>query len=99
MKRFGAGKVVRSIRRTMRSMRVRSRVAKYLEGKAYRIQYSVFLFEGTEREAQEIRTALLALTEPEEGRALFMAPMCEACCARIWKAGKMREEDEICIVA
>ena len=43
--------------------RVRSRVAKYLEGKAYRIQYSVFLFEGTEREAQEIRAALLALTE------------------------------------
>ena len=29
--------------------RVLSRVAKYLEGKAYRIQYSVFLFEGTER--------------------------------------------------
>ena len=49
--------------------RVRSRVAKYLEGKAYRIQYSVFLFEGTEREAQEIRAALLALTETEEGRA------------------------------
>ena len=79
--------------------RVRSRVAKYLEGKAYRIQYSVFLFEGTEREAQEIRAALLALTETEESRALFMVPMCEACCARIWKAGKMREEDEVCVVA
>ena len=26
--------------------RARSRVAKYLEGKAYRIQYSVFLFDG-----------------------------------------------------
>ena len=74
-------------------------MAKYLEGKAYRIQYSVFLFEGTEREAQEIRAALLALTETEESRALFMVPMCEACCARIWKAGKMREEGEICIVA
>ena len=45
--------------------RVRSRVAKYLEGKAYRIQYSVFLFEGTEREAQEIRAALLAVTETD----------------------------------
>lgn len=74
-------------------------MAKYLEDKAYRIQYSVFLFEGTEREAQEIRAALFTLTEKEEGRALFMAPMCEACCARIWKVGKMREEDEVCIVA
>ena len=62
--------------------RARSRVAKYLEGKAYRIQYSVFLFDGT-----------------EEGRALFMAPMCEACSARIWKVGKMKEEAEVFIVA
>ena len=76
--------------------RARSRVAKYLEGKAYRIQYSVFLFDGTER---EIRAALLALTEAEEGRALFMAPMCEACSARIWKVGKMKEEAEVFIVA
>ena len=79
--------------------RARSRVAKYLEGKAYRIQYSVFLFDGTEREAQEIRAALLALTEAEEGRALFLAPMCEACSARIWKVGKMKEEAEVFIVA
>ena len=79
--------------------RVRSHVAKYLEGKAYRLQYSVFLFEGTEREAREIREVLLALTETKEGCALFMAPMCETCCARIWKLGRMKEEASVCIVA
>ena len=79
--------------------RVRSHVAKYLEGKAYRLQYSVFLFEGTEREVREIREVLLALTETKEGCALFMAPMCEACCARIWKVGRMKEEASVCIVA
>ena len=81
------------------SDRIRAKVAKHMEGKAHRIQYSVFLFKGTEKEAKELRAELLALTENDEGRGLFMAPLCEACAARIWQVGRMREEERPCIVA
>ena len=83
----------------IQSNRVRSKVAKYLEGKGLRIQYSVFLVDGDEKLAREIRIKLQELTADEEEKGLFMAPLCNDCASRIWKEGRMKEEKEICIVA
>ena len=54
----------------IQSNRVRSKVAKYLEGKGLRIQYSVFLVDGDEKLAREIRIKLQELTADEEEKEI-----------------------------
>lgn len=80
--------------------RIRRKVAKLLESKAYRVQYSVFFGELSEFEARALREELLTITELSEKRLLLMAPLCSACEAKAWRVGTPLESAAgTCIVA
>jgi len=80
--------------------RIRRKVAKLLESKAYRVQYSVFIGSLSEFEARALREELLAVTEASEKRLLLMAPLCAACEAKAWRVGTPLEAPTgACIVA
>ncbi len=79
--------------------KIRKRVAKYLESVGYRLQHSVFRFEGSEAFAEVVRSRLLSLTEDAEAPRLLVAPMCAACAERIWQTGSPLEQKLACIIA
>ena len=79
--------------------KIRLRVAKYLESVGYRLQHSVFRFDGSETRAEEIRGRLACLTKDAELPRLLVAPMCSACAERIWQTGVPLEEKSTCIIA
>ena len=79
--------------------KIRSRVAKYLESIGYRMQHSVFLFEGSEARAAVVRHSLEELVEDSEAVRILVAPMCESCAERLWKHGTPMEERQTCVIA
>lgn len=79
--------------------RIRTRVAKYIESFAHRIQYSVFTCESTEERMHKVKVRLFQLTEKAEQPLLYIAPMCQTCEAKVWSVGKTKEFVEICIIA
>ncbi len=78
--------------------KIRSRVAKYLESVALRLQESVFLMEASEVKAGAAKTKLLALAAEAKEPRLLIVPICNACAEKIWQHGKPMEEDHRCIV-
>lgn len=77
----------------------RRKVVKVLESYGWRMQYSVFTCELTERQAEELKKELSMLTDGEEGVMLLMAPLCAACASRLWRRGSRCEEPKVGIVA
>lgn len=78
--------------------KIRSRVAKYLEGVGYRIQYSLFTARLNEKEAIILKKKLQWLTRAAENALLLIVPVCRACEDKIWKQGEGREEIKNCVI-
>ncbi len=74
--------------------KIRNRVMKYLEGVAFRIQYSVFTYKANAEEADAIWAELLRLTKKAEDCRLLMAPLCASCDEKTRMSGKMLEDDK-----
>ena len=79
--------------------RIRNKVAKYLESVGHRVQYSVFMVAGDESRMQEIQHRLEHLTARSEAPTLLIAPLCQACTAKIWQYGHFKDEPALCVVA
>ena len=78
---------------------LRRKVVKVLESYGWRMQYSVFTCELTEKQAVELKKELSMLTDGEEGVMLLMAPLCAVCASRLWRRGSRCEEPKAGIVA
>ena len=79
--------------------KLRTKVAKLLEAKAHRQQYSVFVGDFSEKEIRRLRAEMLFITEDSEHTLLFIAPICSSCASKIWMAGDPAEEEQCCIIA
>lgn len=73
--------------------RIRTRVVKYLEARALRVQYSVFTCHATAAQMNDMREELLRLTQRADRPLLMVVPICHACAQGIWMHGKPIEED------
>ena len=82
----------------IQEQKIRTKVAKLLEKRAYRVKYSVFWAEFTEREAKALQEELLARVAKAERPLLLMTPVCAACAERIWQVGKRLEEAQDFVV-
>ena len=72
---------------------IRSRIVKYLEARALRIQFSVFTCEASPAEIRAMRKELLQMTQSADHPLLLIVPVCKACEKGIWMYGKALEED------
>ena len=72
---------------------VRSRVVKYLEARALRIQFSVFSSNLSSEDVRAMKEELLRLTQDADRPLLLIVPVCKACEKSIWMYGKPLEED------
>ena len=79
--------------------KIRNRVMKYLESFAWRVQYSVFSCETTEKRMVAVKQKLLEITEKSEHCLLLVTPMCRSCQAKAWQKGEPLESASRCIVA
>lgn len=79
--------------------KLRAKVAKLLEAKAHRQQYSVFVGDFSEKEIRRLRAEMLFITEDSEHTLLFIAPICSSCTSKIWMAGDPAEEEQCFIIA
>ena len=79
--------------------KLRAKVAKLLEAKAHRQQYSVFVGDFSEKEIRRLRAEMLLITEDSEHSLLFVAPVCSSCSSKIWTAGEAIDEEKCCIIA
>ena len=67
--------------------RIRTRVVKYLEARALRVQYSVFTCHATAAQMNDMREELLRLTQRADRPLLMVVPQ------GIWMHGKPIEEE------
>ena len=79
--------------------RIRNQVAKLLEKRGRRLQYSVFYADLAERECQGLWQELQQLIENAERPLLLVAPLCSACYGRILMTGEPMEKERAYIVA
>lgn len=79
--------------------KIRTKVAKYLESFAFRIQYSVFMCENTEKGMTEVSKHLAALTRRSEKKMILIVPLCKTCESRIKTIGTAIENASYCIIA
>ncbi len=77
---------------------VRTRIAKYLESIAWRIQHSVFTCEGSEVKMHVIKKRLLELVESAEDPRLVIAPLCSACESKLWQIGEAKEPERAAVI-
>lgn len=78
--------------------KIRTRVAKYLENFAFRIQYSVFMCENTEKGIIEVNTRLVALTRTSSKKMILIVPLCKNCERRMLTIGTAIENASYCII-
>jgi CRISPR-associated protein Cas2 len=79
--------------------KIRSKIAKYLEGVAYRIQFSVFMGDFSENEANTAKTRIMEIIGNPKKRMVVMIPVCKNCEDKIWKVGQFREEEALVAIA
>ncbi len=79
--------------------RIRRNVMKYLQSFGWRVQYSVFSCETTEKKMVAIKQKLLELTQESKKCMLLITPMCRSCQAKTWAKGTPLESAPRCIVA
>lgn len=72
--------------------KIRRRIAKFLEGIAYRRQFSVFWAELKEREIEQVKDKVKNIIGDREECIFLIAPMCKICAEKIWMLGNPREE-------
>ncbi len=74
--------------------KIRSRLVKYLEGQAFRIQYSVFSCDCSSEKITDIRNQLLDITKSAKRPLLLIVPVCHTCAKSMWMYGTPLEEDK-----
>lgn len=79
--------------------KIRTKVAKYLESVAHRLQCSVFTCESSEAAMHLIKQQLLQLTHQADGPLLLIAPMCSTCTAKLWRVGRPMDRKYDYIIA
>lgn len=72
--------------------KIRSRVAKFLEGIGYRVQYSLFMADLCETDLVDTKGQLEWLIGLADNALLLIVPICKSCESKIWKKGEFREE-------
>ena len=78
--------------------KIRTRVMKYLSSFAWRVQYSVFSCENTEKRMLRVKRRLLELTATSEKCMILIVPLCSACQGKIWQKGAPIENAPQCII-
>ena len=71
--------------------KIRSALAKYLEGIAYRIQESVFMCETESEKITEIQNVILNTIQESEDPSVIIVPTCKECLKSYWQVGSMHE--------
>lgn len=79
--------------------KIRNKVMKYLESFAWRVQYSVFSCENTEKRMVKVKQKLLELTAKSEKCMILIVPMCRSCQSKTWQKGEPLESAPRCIIA
>lgn len=79
--------------------KIRTKVMKYLESFAWRVQHSVFSCENTEKRMTQVKQKLLELTAKSEKCMVLIVPMCSACQEKVWQKGEPLESATFCVVA
>ncbi|MBE8953407.1 MAG: CRISPR-associated endonuclease Cas2 [Quinella sp. 1Q7] len=59
--------------------KTRGNIVNYLEGFAWRVQYSVFSCRLDRAQAALVWKDLLAISDATEGNSVLMVPLCKAC--------------------
>ncbi len=77
---------------------VRTRLAKYLESIAWRVQYSVFTFEGSEAKMHVVRNQLRAIVETAETPHILIIPLCASCAGKTWRIGELKEPEQAAFI-
>ena len=78
--------------------KIRSHVVKYLEDRAFRIQFSVFSCKCDNKEIKNIWQELKQITDGATNPLLMVIPVCKACEKDILMHGRPLEEDRPIIV-
>ena len=78
--------------------KIRSRMVKYLEERAFRIQFSVFSCNCSNKEIKHIWQDLQRITDDATNPLLMIIPVCKACEKDILMHGRPLEEDRPVIV-
>lgn len=79
--------------------KIRNKVMRYLESFAWRVQYSVFSCENTEKRMIKVKQRILELTAKSEKCMILIVPMCGSCQAKTWQKGEPLESAPRCIIA
>ena len=74
--------------------KIRSKIVKYLEGFAFRLQYSVFTCTVSAKEAKKIWKTLLQISAESDGGNVLMTPLCKSCEKNLWISDKPLEEEK-----
>ena len=74
--------------------KVRDKVVKYLEGFAFRLQYSVFSCNVSAKEAKKIWRELLEIAAQSEIKNVLMVSLCKSCEKNLQISGKPLEEEK-----
>lgn len=79
--------------------KIRTKVVKYLESFALRIQYSVFTFTSSGSDIKHIFDKLESLTSGADSPSLVIFPMCKSCEEKTMMIGKPMEQEMEVIIA
>ena len=72
--------------------KVRTKLSKYLESFAWRVQYSVFICEVQDKKLSNIKNNLRQIVASDEESSLFIYPICMTCNSKLWSIGRTLEE-------
>lgn len=78
--------------------KVRDKIVRYLEGFAFRLQYSVFNCKLSAREVGGVWKDLNEIAAESAGSSVLMTPLCKACEKNLKISGKPLEEEKGFIV-
>ena len=74
--------------------KVRDKVVKYLEGFAFRLQYSVFSCNVSAKEAKKIWCDLISIATEDKSGNVLMTPLCKSCEKNLKLSSKPLEEEK-----
>ena len=73
--------------------KIRSQLVKYLEGMAFRLQFSVFTCRCSSKEIKAVWKKMIAITKGADNPLLMVIPVCKACEKDVLMHGRPLEED------
>lgn len=74
--------------------RVRDKIVRYLEGFAFRLQYSVFTCNLKTADAKNVWRDLISIAAGDESGNVLMTPLCKSCEKNLKLSSKPLEEEK-----